>query len=430
MKIFSIKKLITLILILSFFIGCKTQPEKPLLEKLEKKEETFLINTQRDTILEGKEGTLIYLEKESFHDSGFNLITDSIQISLVELYQTKDIISQSISMLAGEKILETGGMINLSARSNGKDLQLTKDVVVHFPKNKNEENMNLFYGISDSTGIMEWEIEEASTYRLQNRIQAWYTKYDFIDDTRLRLINGKSYIDTAHQHFNFSEKEIEELLNKTVDAKYILFYDSEMYFTKIEGSKISRKLRRKIKNRVKDFPKCKPYTINGESIDMEGFFKIWTEVIPPKYKSKENYLKSIEKKLSDSNEKKSSIELAELQYYIFDSRNLGWMNCDRFINSNAKKTDLIVKVPKSKNVFVKIIFKNYKTVMTGIEKRKKFIFKNLPIGEPIKIVVLDEKKGTPRLQIVDTSVSKESIEIKNLTEYSLEELQEKLRELN
>ncbi len=425
------KKLFILFSILFFLFGCEDIPEKTLMEQIGKSEESFFIDSNQDTILEGKEGTLIYLEKGSFLDSDFNLVTDSIQISLVELYETKDILSNSISMLAGGKILETGGMINLEAKSNGKDLFLTKDMVVHFPKNKNKaDDMNLFYGKKDSTGVTEWEIEEESTYRLRNHIEPWYTKYEGIDHGMMNLWNGGYYYDTTHQHFNFSEKEIEELLNKTVDAKYILFADSEMYFTKIEGSRISRKLRSKITKRVKDFPKCKPYTIKGEPIDMEGFFKIYTTVIPPKYQSKENYLKSIEQKLNNSNGKKETLELAELQYYIFDSRNLGWMNCDRFINSNTEKTDLIVQVPKSKNVFVKIIFRNYKTVMTGVEKRKRFIFKDLPIGEPIKIVVLDEKKGKPQLKIVDSIVSKEPINVDNLKEYSLEELQAKLKELN
>lgn len=425
------KKLFTLTLIFFLLFGCQNTPQKSLMEKIGKSEETFFIDSNRDTILEGKEGTLIYVEKGSFIDNDYNPVADSIQINLTELYETKDILSNSISMLAGEKILETGGMINLEANANGKDLFLTKDIVVHFPKDQNKaDDMNLFYGKRDSTGVTEWELEEASTYRLRNHIWTWYTKYDNLDDSSLYLWDGRNAYDTISQHFNFTENEIEELLNKSVDAKFLLFEDSEMYFTKIEGSKISRKLKRKLTKKVKSFPKCRPYYQNGVAIDMPGWFRTWTEVIPPKYKSKENYLKSIEQKLGNSNGKKESLELAELQYYIFDSRNLGWMNCDRFINSNAEKTDLVVEVPKSKNVFVKIIFRNYKTVMTGIEKRKRFVFKDLPIGEPIKIVVLDERKGKPQLKIVDSIVSKEPIKVDNLKEYSLEELQNKLKELN
>jgi hypothetical protein len=203
-----------------------------------------------------------------------------------------------------------------------------------------------------------------------------------------------------------------------------------MEFMQIKGSKISRKLKEKITKKVKSFPRCKPYTIEGDPIDMPGFFKTFTKVIPPKYKSKENYIAQLEDKLKASNSTKKGLELAELQYYIFDSRNLGWMNCDKFIDSLSERIDYVVEVPRSKNVFAKIVFRNYKTVMTGNEKSGKFIFENLPLDEAVKIVVIDEKRGKPLLKIVDTKTSKKPIEILKLTEYTFEELQEKLKELN
>ena len=178
---------------------------------------------------------------------------------------------------------------------------------------------------------------------------------------------------------------------------------------------------------MKSFPNCKPYTREGDPIDMRGWFKIWTKVIPPKYKSKGGYINAIESKLVEDSSK--GLEIAELQYYIFDSRKLGWMNCDRFINPSSERINYIVKVPKSKNVFTKLIFTEYNTVMTGNEKRGKFIFEDLPINESVKIVVLDEKRGKPLMKIVDSKITKEPLEVKNLTEYTLEELKEKLKEI-
>lgn len=69
---------------------------------------------------------------------------------------------------------------------------------------------------------------------------------------------------------------------------------------------------------------------------------------------------------------------------------IGRMNCDRFINSSSEKIDFEVLVPKSKNIFVKLVFTDYKTVMTGDEKNGKFMFKNIPENEKVKIIAIDE----------------------------------------
>jgi hypothetical protein len=426
------KRALIILLIFSTLISCNSINEKPLSERLDKEVEYFKINNSIDTLIEGKEGTIIFIEKESFINKLGNTITDSIEVTLKEIYHTSDIITQNISMKSEGNILETAGMIELKAYSNNDELELRfdKDLIVHFPKKGINQNMNLFYGVSDSSDIVEWKLEESSTYRLLNIIQIWYTKYEFIDYSTLYLSNGRNAQDTLYQHFDFTEDEIEELLNKTVDATYFIFDDGEMEFMQIKGSKISRKLKEKITKKVKSFPRCKPYTIEGDPIDMPGFFKTFTKVIPPKYKSKENYIAQLEDKLKASNSTKKGLELAELQYYIFDSRNLGWMNCDKFIDSLSERIDYVVEVPRSKNVFAKIVFRNYKTVMTGNEKSGKFIFENLPLDEAVKIVVIDEKRGKPLLKIVDTKTSKKPIEILKLTEYTFEELQEKLKELN
>lgn len=322
-------------------------------------------------------------------------------------------------------------MINLRAFSGKEELDLKsgKDVVVHFPKNGSDKAMNLFYGKEDYKGNVDWELEEKSTYRIKNNIVIWYTKYDDLNEDTGNLIDGSSPYWITDKHFDFTEKEIEYLLNKTVHAHYILFDDGEMQFVEMRGSKIKKSLENKIIQKVKTFPQCKPYTREGVPIDMPGHFKIWSEVIPPKYQSNKDYLKSIESKMNKKGSTKG-LKLAELQYYIFDSKKLGWMNCDLFIEQGKEIIDYLVKVPESKNVFTKIIFRDYKTVMTGDQEKNIFKFETFPLNEPIKVVVIDEKKGKPYLEIIDTIVTSEILEVKKLNQYSLSEMKEKLKELD
>ena len=63
-------------------------------------------------------------------------------------------------------------------------------------------------------------------------------------------------------------------------------------------------------------------------------------------------------------------------------------------------------------------------------KKGKFIFKDLPIDEEVKVVVIDEKDGKPLLRIIDTQTSGTTFKIEKVEPVTLVELQEKLKELD
>tara|TARA_B110000211_G_scaffold233035_1_gene298171 strand:+ start:1040 stop:2368 length:1329 start_codon:yes stop_codon:yes gene_type:complete len=429
------------------FISCSTDIQPSVLEKASTPAQEFFIDSNSDTLLYGKEGTVVFIEKGSLVNYYGETVTDSVVVTLKELYKTSDMLTSDVTMRSGNKILETGGMIELQAYSKGEQLEVDydKSIVVHFPKQSQTDSMRLFYGSGKSHGggdsveeyvevikndMITWSLEESSVPKIENRIQYWYTDFDDLDDSSLYLSDGRSAYDTIKELFNFSQKEKEYFLNKTSKVQYDIDKEGKLHYDEVDGSVITKKMERKLANVVKLFPLCKPYTVKGELVDMPGHFQIWSEIKPAKFLSNNGYLKQIEKKMSSSDTSKSAISVAELQYYIFDSKQLGWMNCDQFINPNPIKEDFVVSVPKSENIFVKIIFKNYKTIMIGDEEKGKFTFKDLPIDEPVKVVVIDEKDGKPLLKITDTKTSGTAFKIETLDPVSLSELQEKLKELD
>lgn len=406
-------------------------------EKMQKDAQYFFIDASRDTIITGLEGTMIFIEKGSFRNAIGKTIKDSVVVSLKEFYKNADIIMSDLNMRAGNKLLETGGMIELRAYGKGNQLSLNrgKSVVVHFPKPESKnDSMRLFYenkseAIANSNqGGFDWELEESSVPRKENEIHPWYTKYEGIDNQHLYLSDSTIWYDTLPGIFNFNKKEIDYFINKTVKVHYDVKKSGNLVYDEIDGSIISRKMEKRLAKVAKNFPKCKPYTIAGKAIDMPGWFQIWTEIKAPKYMSNEAYLKQMENKFQTGDS--TGIDINDLQYYIFDSKQLGWMNCDQFINPNPISTNFRIKVPKSENIFVKIIFKNYKTVMIGNEEPEYFTFEDLPLDEPITIVVIDEEDGKVLFKIEDTKISKEVFEIKNLNKGALKEIQKALSFLN
>lgn len=413
--------------------ACKSQYEPTIPSALDKEATQFVIQNSKDTFIEGTEGTLIFIERGSFVNDMGEPITDSIEISLKEVYSLSDIVGQPISTSSGEDLLETSGMIELRASSNGENLRLNygKSLVVHFPKEPGDTTkMHLFYGDRDTAGTIGWKQETSFKYGFRDSIQPWYYKRDSMDNPHLILADGTYWYDTLEQMFNLTDRDRKELVNEVVDLNYVVYMDGVLEFKNTTGSSISRRLRRKLEKVARNFPPCKPYTVMGQPIEMEGFFKVSTIVVKPPHQTKEAYKAALESRIKSADGTKKGLELAELQYYIFDSRQLGWMNCDRFINTSAERIKYVVQVPASDKVLAKIIFTNYRTVMSGNATPGQFTFANLPVGEPIKVVVMDEKRGKPLLKIVDAQISKTPLNATELDNYTLEELQEKLKGLD
>lgn len=434
------KQVYLIIFSLLIVFSCSNEWEMSIQGKLKVPSQEYYINPNADTLLYGKEGTMIYIEKGSFFFYHGEEIPDSVTITLKELYKTSDIIRSNVTMRSGDKMLETGGMIELRAFSKGYDLTLkeNKSIVLHFPRKSQTDSMRLFYGDAEyaldegynaGQGKVSWKLEENSVPKTKNKIVSWYTEYPNLDNSDLLLHNNRHVYDTLPDLFNFSKEEIQYFLNKTSKVHYKIDKKGKLNYENIDGSLISKKMENRLAKVAKKFPLCLPYTVDGEPIDMPGWFQIWSEITPPEYRSNKGYLNQIERQLS-SDSTKSSLSIAELQYYIFDSKQLGWINCDQFIDPNPNKANFVVSVPESENIFVKIIFKNYKTVMIGNEEKGSFVFENLPINEPVKVVAIDEENGKPLLLIEDTKTSEKTFIIDKLNTVELKKLKEEIENLN
>ena len=240
-----------------------------------------------------REGTKISFEKESFEDLEGNPIEGEIEINLTEVMKTKDMVLQKISTNTVDgRILETAGMIHLEATSNGKILKLKegKEFTVEIPNRKKMDGMNLFYGVPNTEGIMEWE--EAKPMEKKAPKKKFYTSISnkpfpipptfggYINNPNLTLKNGVIVNEMAEQYFNFQSQDLKELLFKKVEAIYILHDDGDMDFLEFRGSRISENLKNKIISKIVSFPECKPYLRNNSPIHIEGIFTFMVDTIP------------------------------------------------------------------------------------------------------------------------------------------------------
>ena len=125
------------------------------------KEQHFLVDAALNEVIEGKQGTKIRIPSNSFCFLDGKPANGLVTITLIEAYNNADIILQNLTTTSNGQLLETAGMINLQATSQGQELKLKPDakLTVALP-NANEtlaEGMELFYGNRDTTNTMNWE---------------------------------------------------------------------------------------------------------------------------------------------------------------------------------------------------------------------------------------------------------------------------------
>lgn len=121
--------------------------------------EYYTINSTRDTIIEGGQGTKITIPKLAFCDKNGNIFPE-IKVELREFYKLSEMMFSKLTTISNGEIIETGGMIYLNATSNNKKLEIVKgkNITIEFKTSYNT-NMKVFYGETDPSGNINWNTQ-------------------------------------------------------------------------------------------------------------------------------------------------------------------------------------------------------------------------------------------------------------------------------
>jgi len=114
-------------------------------------EEIFRISTQQDTVIENKDGVVIYIPANAFD-------TDNTEIDLLvqSALSAEDILYAGLSTTSNGDALETGGMFYVDAFENGKRINLVKDLQVDVPTDTKVDGMQLYAGEKTKDGDINW----------------------------------------------------------------------------------------------------------------------------------------------------------------------------------------------------------------------------------------------------------------------------------
>lgn len=434
----------SVILLIAFicFSGCVTDNMRAFQKETAVRADTMSIDNTRDTLIVGAKGTALFFPKETFVFPDGTSPKGKISIQLKECLSFPEMIRENLATMSGNQILETRGMIHVSAFSENKELSIKegKSFIVHFPKDTAEKNkpMNLYYGNTGKNENVDWNIDTASIIKPAAEIlgSTWSNPcvkeryFAFREDTTM---NVYKFFDKT-----FDNKKL-TLGNKLLKKKYLFS------FTKLKNGNL---INRTVTEVEGDIYSSKP--VKSQEIDQYviQFFNTVPSLNPshcddaqdethvtiligfdyrPDYKNNEEYNNLFNQKYAvfkDQNIK--TMNGAELNYYIFSSSKLGWINCDYFWETQAEKIDYILKVYPNSQPNIKLIFKQAKSIMKGTLEGDKYIFKNVPVDNEIKIVAVAFRGSKPLLSVSETTTGKQVFDKFEYKDFTLTDLERQL----
>ena len=125
--------------------------------------QVFRIRPDRDTVLYGTEGTVMRIPAGTFvqgRDQG-TAPQDLVEVRLREFYSMADILLERLTTMAGPKLLETGGMVQLSAAiADGRECKLKpgSQFELGFPATRPINGMQLYNGLNTGEHGLNWKL--------------------------------------------------------------------------------------------------------------------------------------------------------------------------------------------------------------------------------------------------------------------------------
>jgi hypothetical protein len=148
------KYIISLATILAIIISCNTGNKKSnlLAKPGDMKADEYVINIDRDTTIETKNGALLKIPKGSLKIDNGNTVT----LEIKEAYSISQMIQAGLTTQANGDPLSSGGMIYINAKA-GQNVTITQAIKVAVPADYLSNNMQLFKGDKDADGNINWK---------------------------------------------------------------------------------------------------------------------------------------------------------------------------------------------------------------------------------------------------------------------------------
>lgn len=392
---------------------------KDLYAKLAPPPVEFTIYPNRDTILLSKKRTVLIVKAGSFNTKSNSPIT----LKIDEFFTKAEMIAGNLSTTSNNKILVSGGMVNIEAFQESVKLSnnLKNEIQIRVPTAQKDELMKTFYGSRDAAHNINWNnnanvLGVLGTSDFSCNCDSTVVKYrSNYCDSLLRLDDNDLKV-----HFNFFQKIFysKEKKGRAEEEKIKLISDKISCNRKYSQAKKDSA----IKFDELRLPECKIFC---EQKKVQDRIKDMSKEVWEK-----NIENAINSKIENDSANSSAIDITDLNYYIFNSSQIGYINIDKFFNYSGPRINITAS-PSNSSTDFKLIFKDFKSILPSTYIHGKFEVINIPVNYSVILFGLQYINGQAKVyyEEVTTSQSKTFYEM-DFKSVSLDELKSILNKLN
>lgn len=401
------------------------------LKPYKKQSQKRKVNTEKSASIIFKEGTKILIPANAFLDAKTGKpVIGKIDLEVKEFYKLSDILMANLTTKSNDKILETGGMLYIDATLNGSELKLKPEKSINIVfKNSGKERMQLFYG-EELDNRINWKLnEELESIEVNEvTIEVEEVKDYLIGSFNVREI--PTYNGCEDQDKDCTIKEITKFISRKFNTeiisgrkriRIIIKVDETGKVTQVLTSNLDSILKEELNRVLMALPQMIPAKNNGKPIASQLLFPI--------------VLSDGIDELIVTNSLTGTI-IANPKFgrdedgSTLNSPKLGWINCDRFVNSRKKKIKYKLKIKDSEGANVKMIFKSISSVLPSKKSNGEYSFGDIPIDEDVILLAIKKKGNQLFLGIKEVKTKAISEIDLNFKEVTVDELKTELIKLN
>ena len=442
----------------------------------------YHVEAIEESTLSLSKGTDVNIPANAFcHLDGTPVTGGMVELTFKEAFDYSKMINEHlVTETIDQQLLETGGMIYISASLNGEELRLQDGTSIEllFPEQKGKSGMELFLG-AEENGNVAWtetgeqikSIEEKEDLFIQVDLSP-IIDFDF-DESEVAFPYFEELMDYPHPKKkanppyagNYSKEKYEELYKEYEEIMAAYKQDElerpeklKQWHAEVAKRKEALKLHResiitkKIYNRLRvitsrldakkdDFSHeqllVDAYSFLQKNIGrvpyQKDFYmkKMFGEKVYDVLQNTELKFRNFEEmnasvfckdfmdaytevlnRITDKKYEMGYVDKEVLSRYVVRTSNLGWINCDRFIElAEDEKTDLEFARLSTDEEFY-LVFKNIKSVIRPRVVDNKVVFYNVPKGEDVRLVGFSYKNNSGYLATQDLVIgSNQEVEL-------------------
>lgn len=366
----------------------------------------YTINTSEDVHLVCQKGTILDIKAGSFVYPNGEIASGEIKLTVKEYYTTADIIKAKLSTESNGRLLETGGMLYISAKGDKGECQLAKGSTIdlQMPTPYVESNMLLFEGSRNArTGNINWNQTGVNTTpQIPLYLPSEVTTQAYFKESEETPFPDKIGL--------YKAKEMTKYDNGVLLGFIVSPEGQILHVNTIKGMVFKPEV---VERFVNLLPNIEPATVDGIPVYSYILMPIALDLKNKEFLYYKNYNPENERKLKLTRILPQNC-VRDKQFYTFRLPHLGWINCDRFYDVEERVPVLVdASNVDTENITTTycLIFKEIKSIMNGSLNASNMIsFAGVPKDTEVRLLGVGiDKEGKYYLSVKDFTTSEDVV---------------------